>query len=61
MYLGSEAVLGSFISRKTIRQQELPFTQNPDPFFSSVRDQIPRPHNLHKTQKLIQILHRNQA
>lgn len=36
MYLGSEAVLGSFISRKTIRQQELPFAQNPNPFFSSV-------------------------
>jgi hypothetical protein len=52
-YLGSEAVLGSLISRKTIRNQELSLSQNPDPLLSTIRNQVPRPHNLHQVPKFI--------
>ena len=54
-YLRSEAVLGSLISRETIRDQEFSLPQNPNPFFSSVRNQVPRPHNLHQIQKFTSI------
>ena len=55
IYLWGEAVLAPLIPRKAIRHQELSLSQNPNPFFSSIRDQIPRPHNLYQMEKFMSI------
>jgi len=58
--LGCEAIFGPFISRKAIRHQELSLSQNPYPFFSTVRNQITRSYNLQgNTKPVISILQSN--
>jgi hypothetical protein len=49
--LRCEAIFGPFISRKTIRNQELSLSKNSYSFFSTVRNQITRSYNLHGKNK----------